>query len=307
MERKPDKVMVPCDECKSLVDLRFPIHICTIWKGGVRVKSTKKLWNPTLQLWVVHPDEVREKKELDQEERELGWQKLEKVAGEEREKKEETEASFQTCEIPQKLVTHSKSCTCNNCRPRDLKYHLDSCRCFECWRWKFGIGAIQEVWASFSQHNNYHSSSTYTYIDVKPWSGVDRAKFPNTWDFLFAQYYLGNRWYEGLTIPGREYEDRILRGIYAPEPKRWSRYDNWKKQEEEREKEKKNREKSKTYTESPEDSEKERKMVQKVVNGRAQMVYENESGKEEKSVVELVNEEDDEDSFWMKWSSYGEA
>ena len=277
MERHPDRVMVTCDECKQLVDLAWTVHICTIWSAeGHRVKTTKKLWNPTLRLWELHPDEI--KKTFPQEERELGWQKLEKVAGDEKEKGEEKkEATFQSCKIPERkpLITHHKSCICRECRPSDLRHHIENCRCYDCWKWKWEIGAVFETWASYSRDRVH---GYYGYYHVRPWSGLSREKWPNTFDFCLSQYFIGNRWYEGLTIPDKDYEDRVCRGIYAPEPKRYKPYDDWRKAEQEKDEEERKRKASETYKEG-----------------------------EDKTAVELVKEEDDETTFWMKWSSYGEA
>lgn len=65
------------------------------------------------------------------------------------------------------------------------------------------------------------TSTSYNWSEAKPWEGIDRWKWPNTWNKLIMLYYSKEWW--GKYISNDEYRDRILRGIYKPEPKYGSR------------------------------------------------------------------------------------
>lgn len=137
---------------------------------------------------------------------------------------EEGTTGFSSCELPpreQKLLgpaepykdddadEHYKTCVCVQCRPHEIKNHPESCACWKCWDWKKGKGLV----------GGYHSHQTPQYKPVKPWEGIDRAKWPNTYFFCVSLYYIGNRWYEGKSIPDEDYRNRVTKGIYKPEPK----------------------------------------------------------------------------------------
>lgn len=257
MERRPDKHWVPCPDCKMQVDITWPIHVCTIWENGMRKSSTRKVWDPALNAWKVAPEEVKEKRLFDQEGRELSWKLKDKViiSMKQDEKGETAETSLQSCGIKKEKeeVVHAKTCICDACRPRDIKYHLGTCRCWDCWKWKNAKGAVTVSWTEWRASDPYYNKSNTYYFDVKPWAGVSATKWPNTFKFLMGQYYIGSRWYEGLTISSMEYEDRILRGVYAPEPVPYH------------------------------------KKVEK---------------KEEKK---SADDTEDEENFWERWSTYGDA
>lgn len=236
MERKPDRSWVSCPDCKTLTDTTWPIHICTIWKNGMRISSTKKHWNTGLSVWEIVPEETEEKRVFDQEQRELSWQKQVKAAENAAEvEKEQTEATYQSCEIPARTSpVHHKGCICDACKPSHLKTHIGTCRCYDCWKWKFDKGAVTETWLNWGRGVG---TGSYYYHDVKPWAGVDAKKWPSTFKFLMGQYYISNRWYEGLTISSKDYENRVLRGVYAEEPKRYEYKKPVEKASEVREKE----------------------------------------------------------------------
>jgi hypothetical protein len=62
---------------------------------------------------------------------------------------------------------------------------------------------------------------------VKPWEGIDKAKWPNTvirLILLYSEY----GWHNGKYICNEDYRDRILRGIYKPEPKTWAEANGYK-------------------------------------------------------------------------------
>lgn len=56
------------------------------------------------------------------------------------------------------------------------------------------------------------------YTPVRPWEGVDRNRFPATWQILVYQYFQYD-WWKGKYLKDEDYRDRILRGVYVKEEK----------------------------------------------------------------------------------------
>ena len=220
-------------------------HICSIYKEGVLVRTTNKRWDPRLNCWILDDNKTVMQKLLEEQRKEKEdvrrgnryydsrqnrWIDLdtgqpekhvlstESDPGDEQARAEENVEDgegYMTCEIPKKdAATHPTLCVCIDCKPFHLRSHSENCSCWNCWSWKKAKGVTTESWASYG-NPNYGQM----YVEVKPWDGVDRAKWPNTFMYLMGQYYIHGRWSEGLTITNKEYQDRVLRGKYAPEPK----------------------------------------------------------------------------------------
>lgn len=64
-------------------------------------------------------------------------------------------------------------------------------------------------------------NTTTTWTPCRPWEGVDRTKWPYTWWTLLMLYY-SDKWHtEGKYIDDSDYRDRVFKGIYRPEPKKY--------------------------------------------------------------------------------------
>jgi hypothetical protein len=62
--------------------------------------------------------------------------------------------------------------------------------------------------------------SAYTpYVVTRPWTGVDRNRFPNTFMALVKLYYAKDWYNVGPYISDDDYRDRVLKGIYKPQSK----------------------------------------------------------------------------------------
>jgi hypothetical protein len=236
---RENKRLIFCPECTSMGAVDF--HVCNVYKEGVCVRSTNKRWDPRLNCWVLddrrtqyqkYLDEKRSEEkdvrrgnryydskqnkwiDLDTGKEEAGPPALEPTASGGSEGSEGSEG-YQTCELPKKEA-HDPKCICNDCKSPSIRSHPDSCSCWNCWSWKKAKGLTTDSWAAFGNpHYGQH------YVDVKPWDGVDIKKWPNTFMYLMGLYYINNRWYNGVTITGKEYQDRVLHGKYAPEPKQY--------------------------------------------------------------------------------------
>lgn len=248
-------VMVYCPVCGLMTaPYRYPVHICTKYKEGQVVSRVKKAWNYKLSVWEVAEDETKDARsaentaeaekaaysardakdnagqEFDQEKRELSWQEYlakrpedRAATGTAKESAKESLTGYQSCGIT--TDGHPRACVCMACRPSYIKTHTDNCGCFDCYKWKKEKG-INVTYAGTGyghySHGQY-SANSYTYVPVKPWEGLDRKKWPNTFMTLLRLYY-DSSWYHGKTIPDSEYRDRILHGKYAKEPKYGSYY-----------------------------------------------------------------------------------
>lgn len=223
-------------------------HVCNVYKEGVCVRSTNKRWDARLNCWVLADSKTQYQKYLDdkrEEEKDVRrgnryydskqnvWIDLDTGVGEkgppalepkETKTPDAEGEGYQTCEIPPKgKEAHHEKCICNDCKSESIKSHPDTCSCWNCWSWKKKKGLTQDSWAAFGNpHYGHH------YIDVKPWEGVDIKKWPNTFMYLMGLYYINSRWYNGVTITAKEYQDRVLHGKYAPEPKQYykKKYDD---------------------------------------------------------------------------------
>lgn len=139
------------------------------------------------------------------------------------------ESGYQTCEIPKKIENgaeaekakfiegeknergHELRCTCVECRPEEIKRHLETCHCHKCFKFKTELG--MKVW--------WTPVDWAQVITPKPWDNVPFAKWPQTFHCLFRWYHESYNWYNsGRYISDEDYWNRILHGIYKPEPKR---------------------------------------------------------------------------------------
>lgn len=62
------------------------------------------------------------------------------------------------------------------------------------------------------------NSSGYQFVQVYPFDGVDIKKWPNTYKYLLKFHFHRDE-DRGKYIPSEDYKDRILKGVYKPEPK----------------------------------------------------------------------------------------
>lgn len=178
-----------------------------------------KRWDARLGCWVLADDDVRKKHRV-YDESSNEWVSADDYKKNKETKDEKSEATYTSCELPARTGvhapmkkadgTHYKTCTCNECRPVEIRLHSDRCVCEKCKTFRTSKGLIAEPYAPYKP---------YVYTPVKAWDGVDRKKWPNTWMWLFSHYYIGNRWYAGKHISDTDFRDRVEKGIYRPEPK----------------------------------------------------------------------------------------
>lgn len=208
---------VYCADCQTMTQPDSKIHLCVKYDGkGQRVSVLGKRWDSRLNCWVLANEEDVRKGQRVYDEKSNRWMDSEEYK---KSKEEKTEASYSACELPKRSSIHQpmkgadgkhyKSCTCNECRPVEIRPHSDNCICKGCKDFRISKGLLADP------YTYVHTP----YVPVKPWDGIDRKKWPNTWMWLFGLYYIGSRWYNGKTIPDSDFRDRVEKGIYKPEPK----------------------------------------------------------------------------------------
>lgn len=153
-----------------------------------------KKWSHTLQCWVLDTGKTREVKEREKHEPGTYWD-----AKEGRWVKDVTQEKSLTAQIA------------------DVGKEVEKRK-------------IEEIPATKVITSSSSSSSSYQYNTTRPWTGMDRFKWPNTFMTLIKMYYAKDWWSAGPYIAEDDYRDRILKGIYKPQvkyPSYTSNYGNY--------------------------------------------------------------------------------